>query len=262
MNFLLAVLAFAIVYSFTGIPRESKNVKIIDISSGSPAQISGLTVGDVVRSVEGEEVTSSEEFINLIEQNKGKKTLLELDGGNKLSVIPRDNPPEGEGPLGVGITSIEIYYPPIWQRPFYGVYYGMEDAIFWGKEVLNGIFNLIGGVFRGNVPQDLAGPVGIYALTSEVSKVGTIALIHFMGILSVNLAILNVLPFPALDGGRVLFVLIEWIFGKKVTPKFEGFLHTVGMAILLFIILAITARDIQRLISAGSVSSFVEGVLR
>lgn len=262
MNFFLAVVAFGVVYSISGVPRESNNVKVIDVIVGSPAQISGLVVGDIVRKVEGKEARTSAEFINLIEQRKGELTELILEGGKKISVIPRENPPAGEGPLGVAISSIETYYPPIWQRPFFGIYHGFGDAVFWGRQVAGGIINLIGGVFRGQTPQDLAGPIGIYALTSEVSKVGTLALVHFLGILSVNLAILNILPFPALDGGRIIFVLIESVIGKKVAPKFEALLHTVGMVILLLAILAISVKDIERLISAGSISGFVEGVLR
>ena len=262
MNFLLAVVAFGIVYSLTGVPRESKNVKIVDIAAGSPAQISGLVVGDVVRKVGSEEVETTQEFITLIELEKGNKVQIEIDSGKKIIVSPRENPPEGEGPLGVAISTMEIYFPPIWQRPFYGAYYGFQDAYFWGREVVGGIGTVLSGLSRGQAPRDLAGPVGIYALTSEVSKFGTLALIHFVGILSVNLAILNILPFPALDGGRVLFVIIETFIGKRITPKVEAAFHTVGMAILLFLLLAITARDIQRLISAGSLSSFVEGVLR
>lgn len=262
MNFLLAVVAFGIVYSVTGIPRESKSLKIIDVAPSSPAQISGLVPGNIIRKVGGEEVETSEEFISLIEQFKGKETRFELEGGTSITITPRENPPEGEGPLGVAISSIEIYYPPIWQRPFHGAYYGFKDAIFWGKEIVGGIGSVLSGLTRGEAPRDLAGPVGIYALTSEVSKVGTLALIHFVGILSVNLAILNILPFPALDGGRVAFVLVESFFGKKVAPKVEAAFHTVGMAILLLALLAITARDIQRLVAAGSLSKFIESVIK
>jgi len=262
MNFFLAIVAFAIVYSFVGLPKESNNVKVVDVSAGSPAQSAGLVVGDVVRKVAETSVKTSEGFINLVEENKGKKTLFELENGNKIFITPRETPPEGEGPLGVGISSLEIYYPPLWQRPFYGAYYGFKDAIFWGRQVAGGIFGMVNGLFRGQTPKDLAGPVGIYALTSEVSKVGTLALIHFVGILSVNLAILNVFPFPALDGGRIAFVIIELIIGKKVAPRVEAALHTVGMGILILLIVAITVRDIQRLIYFGSISSFVENVLR
>ena len=262
MNFLLAVVAFGIVYSISGIPRESDNVKIVDIAPGSPAQISDLITGEVVRKVAGVKVDSVEKFISLVEKNKGKKTQLILESGNTITVIPREDPPEGEGPLGVAISSIEIYYPPLYQRPFYGIYYGFKDAVFWGKQVAVGIVELVGGLFRGQTPKDLAGPVGIYALTSKVSEVGGLALIHFVGVLSVNLAILNILPFPALDGGRLVFIAIESIFGRRVVPKVESLIHSVGMIILILLLIAITAHDVQRITTAGGLSQFINSVLK
>lgn len=111
-------------------------------------------------------------------------------------------------------------------------------------------------------PKDLAGPVGIFAVTSEAAKVGILALINFIGILSVNLAILNIIPFPALDGGRLLFIGVEAFLGRKVVPKVESVIHTIGMVVLLTLLLAITAHDIQRLISAGSLSGFLDSVLK
>src|SRR4030042_1932806 len=172
MNFILAVVAFAIVYSFSGIPRLTKDVRVLDIS-------------------------------------------------------PRDNPPRNEGPLGVIISSTEIYFPPVWQRPFLGIYYGFKEAFFWGKTVINGFVQIFSEIFAGKIPTEVSGPIGIFALTSEAAKVGILTLINFIGILSVNLAILNIAPFPALDGGRLLFIGLEGILGRKVLPKAENMIHAV-----------------------------------
>jgi len=262
MNFILAVFAFAIVYSFSGIPRETGVVKVVDISPGSPAQAGGMVVGDVVKSVDGVTVATVDEFIKKVEEKRGKKTFIELAGEKRLILSPRENPPEGEGPLGVVITTTEIYFPPVWQRPFLGIYYGFKDAVFWGRTVIMGFVSIFTSLFQGVVPKDIAGPVGIFAVTSEAAKIGILALINFIGILSVNLAILNILPFPALDGGRLLFIGIEGIIGKKVVPKIESAIHSVGMVILLLLLLAITAHDIRRLISAGGISGFIDQVLK
>ena len=269
MNFLLAVTAFAITYSFNGIPKNTKDVKVVDISTSSPAQIAGIIVGDIVKKVNKTSISTNNEFINLVDQFKGNKVTLEIERTvnfekttKKITLTPRENPPEGEGPLGVVITTTDIYYPPIALRPFYGIYYGFKDAIFWGKNVITGFSGLFGGLFNGQVPQDIAGPVGIFALTSEASKIGIFAVINFIGILSVNLVILNILPFPALDGGRLFFIGLEGIIGKKVLPKVETAIHTVGMIILLVLLLAVTAHDIIRLIAAGSISGFLQGVIK
>ena len=269
MNFLLAITAFAITYSFNGIPKNTPDVKIVDISTSSPAQVAGLIVGDIVRKVGKTVVSTNDEFISLVDQSKGKKVTLEIERtinsektSKNITLTPREKPPEGEGPMGVVITTTEIYYPPIILRPFYGIYYGFKDAVFWGKNVILGFYGIFANLFKGQVPQDVAGPVGIFALTSEASKIGIFAVINFIGILSVNLAILNVLPFPALDGGRLFFIVLEGVIGKKVLPKVEAMVHTVGMIILLALLLAVTAHDIIRLIAAGSISGFLQGVVK
>ena len=261
MNFLLSVVAFAVIYSFSGVPRDIGAVKVVDIAPASPAQTSGLLVGDIVRKVDGEEVKEVSGFISAVEAKKGRKVEIETDRG-KLTVTPRESPPECEGPMGVVITTTEIYFPPVWQRPFYGIYFGFKEAIFWGKTVILGFISISQNLFAGQVPRDLAGPVGIFAVTTEAAKSGILTLINFVGILSVNLAILNIIPFPALDGGRLLFIGIESVLGKKILPKVESVIHSIGMIILLLVLLAITAHDIRRLIAAGSISGFIDSVLK
>lgn len=268
MNFILAIAAFGIVYSFSGITKDTGEVRVLEITNSSPAQLAGLLVGDVIKKVDSKDVESVNGFIEAVEERKGDRTVLEIlrkgesEENLKLTITPRENPPEGEGPLGVIISSTEVYYPPILLRPFYGIYYGFLDAVFWGQTVLMGLVKIFSDLFGGQAPKDLAGPVGIYAITSEAAKFGPLAVLNLMGILSVNLAILNILPFPALDGGRLLFIGIETVIGKKVTPKIESTIHTIGMLILLLAIFAITAGDIQKLIKAGSVSKFLESALK
>lgn len=269
MNLLLGIACFAIVYSSSGIPRVTQEVKIVEVTAGSPAQVAGIVVGDVIKKVNGGDITSDSEFISLIESQKGKRIILDIQRGEeknvevkKITIIPREAPPEGEGPLGVVITDTEIYYPPALARPFVGIYYGVKEAIFWGKTVVMGLVTVITSLFAGEVPKDLSGPVGIFAITSEAAKIGTIALINFIGILSINLAILNILPFPALDGGRLAFIALEGVLGRRVVPKVEAMAHTIGMIILLLLIFAITARDIQRLIVAGGITGFIESIIK
>jgi len=265
MNLILAVVAFAAVYSLTGIPKETKNVKIVEIATGSPAQASGLIVGDIVRKVDKESVASTNEFIKAIEVKKGKRVTLEIARDSiskKISLTPRENPPTDEGPLGVIITTTELWFPAVWQRPFIGIYYGVKDALFWGKTVVEGIISIFRDLFRGVAPKDVAGPIGIYAITSQVAKNGFLAILNLVGILSINLAILNIIPFPALDGGRLLFIAIEGVIGKKIIPKVEATIHTIGMAILILLLLAITAHDIINVMRAGSISKFVESIVK
>ncbi len=269
MNFLLGIVAFAIVYAFTGIPRNTNDVKIVDIATDSPAQTAGLIVGEIVRKVDNQTISTSDQFISAVESKKGKYVILEIEsnvGGQissrKVTLVPRENPPSGQGPLGVTISSTDIYYPPVWQRPFLGVYYGFKDALFWGGTVILGLWKIITGLFVGQAPTEVTGPVGIFAVTSQAAKLGILALINLVGILSVNLAILNIVPFPALDGGRLLFIAIEKAIGRKVVPRIEAVIHTVGMVILLLLLLAITIHDVMGIIRAGSLSGFLNSVLK
>jgi regulator of sigma E protease len=267
MNFVLAVVAFSIVYSFSGTPRESENVRVVEVRPDSPASISGLQEGDIVRKIDNEKISSNESFIGYVEDNRGNEIVIwaereGVEGLVETRAVPRQDPPPGEGALGVVISSTEIYFPPLWQRPFIGVYHGFRDALFWGGIVVGGIIKIFTDLSGGTVPRDVAGPVGIFALTSEAAKFGILTLINFMGILSVNLAILNIIPFPALDGGRLLFIGIEGLFGRKVIPKVETAIHTLGMIILLMLIFAITAHDIKRLISAGGISGYLDSVIK
>jgi len=265
MNFLLAIFAFSIVYSFSGIPRETDKVKILEVTTGSPAQVAGIVPGDIVKVVAKEEINSVSQFVNLVDEAKGEKLKITIERvigdeteDKNVTLTPRENPPEDEGPLGVVITATEIYYPPIWQRPFVGIYYGFKEAVFWGRALVLGFVGIFANLFKGVTPKDIAGPVGIFALTSQAATIGALAVVNFIGILSVNLAILNIIPFPALDGGRILFIVVEGIIGKRVTPKIEAMIHTIGFMILLLLLLAITAHDIKNLISAGGLSGFGE----
>jgi regulator of sigma E protease len=269
MNVLLGIVSFAIVYSFSGIPRDTKQVTIVEIAQGSPAQIANLIIGDKILTVDKNKVQSNSDFMKIVEEKKGKKVVLEVERKSgdsketkKFTVTPRENPPAGEGAIGVTISSMEVWFPPVWQRPFVGVYYGTKEAIFWGKTIAVGLFDMVAGLFKGVTPKDVAGPVGIFAVTTEVAKTGILSLINFMGILSINLAILNILPFPALDGGRVFFVALEGIVGKKVLPKVENYVHMIGMIILLALILLITISDIRKLIIAGSLSNFINTMVK
>lgn len=269
MNFLLAIVAFAIVYSFSGIPRDTHQLKIVDISQGSPAQSAGVIVGDVISKVGKESISKTEDFINKVNLQKGKTTSFEVQrkvNGEtstlNLSMEPREKPPEGEGALGVTITTTEIYFPPVWLRPFYGIYYGFKEAIFWGQTIAVGLWTIIAGLFKGQAPQGVSGPVGIFAVTTEAARNGILTLINFVGVLSVNLAILNILPFPALDGGRLLFIGIESLTGRKVNLKVEATVHTIGMILLLALLLAITIGDVKHLITAGSISGFLNSMIK
>ncbi len=261
MNFALAIVIFSVVYFFTGVPRDTKIVRVVDVLPGSPAQEAGILKDDILVKVDDRLIDNTSSFVSYIDSKKGEKVSLVVKRGSEdlsLKVVPRVAPPENEGPLGVVISSTEIYYPPVWQRPFYGAFYGVKEAIFWGKNIALSLGNMIVGLFRGDIPKDVSGPVGIFAITTQAAKLGIFTLLNFVGILSLNLAILNILPFPALDGGRLFFIIFEMIFKKRVPEKIESTIHMVGMAFLLLLLIAITIFDFKRLMAAGGVAGFLD----
>jgi regulator of sigma E protease len=134
------------------------------------------------------------------------------------------------------------------------------DAFFWGQTIVVGLWGLFAGLLKGQTPQGVSGPIGIFAVTTEAAKNGILTLINFVGILSVNLAILNILPFPALDGGRLLFIGIEAVTKRKIPNRVEGMINQIGMIILLTLLLVITIGDIRRLITFGGIQGFINSI--
>ncbi|MFC1649817.1 RIP metalloprotease [Patescibacteria group bacterium] len=261
MNFALAVVAFGIVYSFTGVPRESGKITVIGVSDGTPAAVSGIAENDQVLEVDGLTVSSTDEFTGAIADKLDQEVTLTVvsDTGEKtVSLVPRSDHPNDEGPVGFVIISSENYYPPLLLRPLYGIYYGFKEAIFWMLLVLRTFVMIFQSLLGGEVPAGISGPVGIYALTTEAASFGVLSLINFVGILSVNLMILNILPIPALDGGRLLFIGFETLFGRKIVPKVENYLHIGGFVLLILILVLITISDVTRLVTAGGVSGFLD----
>ncbi|OGM02022.1 hypothetical protein A2115_02460, partial [Candidatus Woesebacteria bacterium GWA1_41_8] len=285
MNFLLAGLIFAGINTISGIPtyHEVGQVTVLNVEKDSPAEKSDLKPGDNIKSINKVQVKTTEEFIKIVEEKRGESVEIELlrngesysvfvtprqkeaiegDFFNKISATLK-NFANDEGSIGVAITSkeAEIVYPPLWKRPLVGISYGFSEAVSWGKSIVVGIAKTFVGLAFGIAPK-LVGPVGLLFLGTEVAKQGIIDLLNFFAVISVNLAIINILPLPALDGGRLLFLVIEGVIGKKVVPRVEAGIHTVGMAILLLLIFVITFNEVRILISAGSISGFLESVLR
>ncbi|MCD6225740.1 site-2 protease family protein [bacterium] len=266
MNFLLAIFIFAVVYSIMGIPQKTDKVKIIAVSSNSPAEKVGLKKGDWVvgfwQKGEWKRIEATEQLVKITKEHGGEeiKLLLGREKGEScpewvrapacsvVTVKPRANPPPGEGALGVVISQVEIIKPPWWKRPFLGIKEGLKEAFFWGKAIGRELIFTVWGLFQGKKPTGVAGPVGIYQATSEIKKQsGFMAVFHFFGILSVNFAVVNLFPFPALDGSRLIFLGWELITKKKPHPRVEAMVYKIGMIILLALFFVITWGDIKRL---------------
>jgi len=194
-----------------------------------------------------------QEFVGFLEDKKGEEVsiLIERNGQEQTtSLVPRENPPEGEGAVGVLVSNYDNVFYPWWQMPFRGAWVGIQEAYGWTTMMVSGLAQTIQGLFKGAKPE-VTGVIGIYQITSTVAEQGILPVIKFIGILSINLAVINILPFPALDGGRFAFILLEDLIGKKIRPKVEAYVNMVGMAILITLMVLITIGDVLRIVRGG-----------
>lgn len=251
MNLVLAIVVFAVVYTIVGVPVETDRVKIIGVAKDSPALRAGLKEGDWIAEVENKKIKKASELTAEVERYKGREVILWIKRGEEekmVMVTVREKPPAGEGGMGVAISNTEMEKIK-WYQFYRGIGAGFKEAYFWGKVIVGGVGKMVLGLLMGQVPKDVSGPIGMYQATSSIKKSqGLLAVAHFFGVVSVNLAVVNVLPFPALDGGRIIFVVYEMIFRKRVNQKFEAAVNNLGMMILLSLILLITVGDVARIL--------------
>ena len=258
MNVLLALVLFSALFM---IPQDILvgQLTVADVTPGSPAQSAGILPGDIIAAVEGHSVDNYWDLRYQVSLNLGKPTsLLLYRGDQRLTVIltPRLNPPEGEGATGVLTNTVNAHVEsraePAWKAPILGLQRISDVLVLTRNEIAR-------WVAGGSAPQ-VTGPLGMAQVVGEVAgEEGTpvsdriISIINLAAVISLSLGIFNILPIPALDGGRILFVVIEWARrGKRISPKKEGLVHLVGFALLLTLVLLITFVDLSRIIRGES----------
>ena len=252
MNALLPILLLTIAFM---IPRAVVvgDVVVDEVAQNSPAAEAGIIAGDTVLSINGYEVRNIGDVIYDTHLSLGEDTTLELrdTAGTTRSVtlLPRWDPPEGEGAMGVALV-VENAEEVSESYPFW-------EAIPKSVSTLGETFELLRNEVRswfarGTAPA-VGGPVAIFQLTGEASEAGPSYLLQFAAFLSLNLAIVNLFPLPALDGGRIVFVLLEVARrGRRVSARTEGLVHLVGFVMLISLMLVITYVDIVRAIRGES----------
>lgn len=226
---------------------EDQRVVIGTVASSSPAQQAGIEAGDVILKMDGQEAESVQMVQEYTTSNAGQEITYTIQRNQETKTIkttPRENPPEGEGALGVQLAQVaNVSYP--WYK---AAWKGLELTWDYLKLTISGFTQIIGQLFGGPaVDGEIAGPVGIAVLTGRFAKMGIVALMQFTALLSINLAIINALPIPALDGGRILFLAVEAVRGKKVRAKVEQWSHAIGFALLLALLVVITIKDVANI---------------
>lgn len=230
--------------------RDVKTV-IVDVLPNSPAEIAGIEVGDQVRGISFNENTFLPvQDINIAEELKKSNTevvLLEITKNKETSIKEinlADFTVDGEKKIGIGFQEVGIYEPPFF-RGFVESFHVTGKMI---KDIAFGLVNLVIDAFKGQADvSSLTGPVGIVALVGDASNLGFVYLLTFIALISINLGVINLVPFPALDGGRILFLVIEAIIRRPINSKISTALNSIGFLILITLMLFITFRDVVRL---------------
>jgi len=247
MNILLALILFSTSYLFPR-PATTGQVEVVAIASESPAAFAGINTGDIILSVNGQPVDSSDSLQQQIMENLGKETTLFIQSPDladrEVRLTPRIEPPKDEGAVGIAIQTVKRY--PFWQAIPLGASELFSVFIMWGSGLVS--------LFSQDVSSAIIGPVGLVQLTGEVAVFGPVPLLSLAATISLILGIMNLFPIPAVDGGRITFLFLEWIRrGKRIPPKAEGIVHLVGLGLLMLFLAAITFQDIMRIINGESI---------
>ena len=252
MNALLPLLLFSIAFM---VPHNMVigEVVVQEVAPDSPAAMAGIQPGDTIININEKPIDNTAELSRYIRLNLGNKIdmVVSHDDGTteEVQLIPRWQPPEGQGATGIMVgtlnPTIVKQSEPFWRAIPMGVGECVETFVLFKNAII--------GLFIGTESLQIGGPVAIAQITGEVAQYGISPLLEFAAFLSINLALINMFPIPALDGGRIVFVLIEWIRrGKRISPKTEGLIHGIGFVLLMAAILAVTYQDIVRIISGES----------
>lgn len=238
MNFVLAFFVFIIIGLLQGTPI---NEPILGKLTEDGAAIqSGLMEGDLVRQIEGQEVHTWEDIVEIIRANPETELEFTVERNattQEIAVTPKSQQVAEET---IGIIGV---YGPVEKSVVASIKSGFTETYMWTKEIILGLGKLITGQFSIDM---LSGPVGIYVSTDTVAQSGVYYLMRWAAILSINLGIVNLLPIPALDGGRLMFFAIEAVRGKPIDRHKEGMVHFIGFALLMLLMLVVTWNDIQK----------------
>jgi regulator of sigma E protease len=247
MNFVLAIVVLTAAFMI-GTEAPTGVVRVAEVAPGSPAEVAGVQPGDIVRTIDGKEITRTTDLRTYVYGHAGTPVTIVLDrSGNTigpLTIVPRTTPPDAEGPLGVRLE--DVASPPTALAPPQA----FVQAVRLTGDVVTQIAELPGQLLSRPTnepgPPPVGGPIQIFLVTAAVSQLGLAAFLKLIGIISVNLGVLNIVPFPGLDGGRLFFVLLSAALRRRLSPQVEAAIHAVGFVLLLGLLVVVSVADIRR----------------
>ncbi|MFD1067540.1 RIP metalloprotease RseP [Oceanobacillus locisalsi] len=244
MNFVLAIFVFLLIGLIQGVPVEEAQMG--EIQPDSPAEEAGFEENDIITQIGDQSISTWDQFTSIVQESPEQELDLIVSRGGteqELTVVPAEVEiiDEQGDPMNIGQIGVTAAY----EKDILGtITFGFEQTYETTKLIINNLVMLVTGQLSIEV---LSGPVGIYDATDQVVQSGFTNFLMWTAMLSINLGIINLVPLPALDGGRLMFVGIEAVRGKPVAPEKEGVFHFVGFALLMLLMIVVTWNDIQRL---------------
>jgi len=238
VNFIIGWMAI----SFVIMVGTSPLIIINGVQVGSPAEKAGIAAGDIIKNY-----PTSGDFKNFIDANRGRQMTLEIIRGGKdlkFTAVPKVSTGPDEGALGVEFSEAGITR----EKFFPALVSGFKESILICEATVSAFYELFKNlIVHGSLMAGVVGPVGIFSVAEKTGNIGLIYLLQLIGLISLNLAVLNLIPFPALDGGRLFLIILEKVKGSPVSIKTQSLINGVGFAVLLFLMAIITVRDVVNL---------------
>ena len=255
INMLFGVLAFAFIYTRTGVPQNYPHPMVETVVVSSPAEHSGLQKGDSLKFVNGLETKSSQEFIDAVAAHRGQVITLTIARSGQDTVITmpvrtQEETPQGEGALGITLTDLYYYKDTWWKLIIPSVQRGLQDSWVFVQLMAKALQQIGIQLVARKLPEEFSGPIGI---VSDVNKSGFLnngweSAVILAGLISINLGFMNMLPIPPLDGGRGMLTILEKVIGKKRRQTLEHYMGTVGMVVLLGLMAVVSLRDVWKIL--------------
>lgn len=236
MNFILAFILLILLMSVSRVSTE-----VSGVIKDSPAYSSGIQTGDQIVSINGENVSDGEELLKSIKESQGDLNIGVIRGSQSknIKVTPR---------LENNIRKIGVNFQEEYNIKNFSIVKGFKKGLITFLNLTGMLYKFLGMLITGQLGLGgVSGPVGVVKEIGNAAKTGVANLIFLLAYININLGVFNLLPIPALDGGRAIFILIEMIFGKKISQEKEGYIHMVGLILLLALIVIVTIKDVIKL---------------
>jgi len=256
MNVILAMVLLSVGFMI-GLPQSSQDlsaqakvrevkIQVYEVMPNSPAAKSGIASGDTILSINGQDIKNeveAQEIIAAAGTSEITLGLKHIDENKEIKVTPEFNKDYNKNLVGISMTSSAIVKYP-W---YLAIWHGSKMAIIYLWLTLVAFFELIKNLIMGApIAGQVAGPIGIATITGQAARLGFTYLLQFAALLSLNLAVINFIPFPALDGGRALFLLFEKIIGRPVKRSVETIMHNIGFILLMLLVVFVTFKDVLK----------------